>query len=362
MNTRLRKVLRINMLAFTLLLATSIVTTSFVMGISDVDKSVSLASGYATAYTYTVENYKNQKFTIEVEVDETAASSDKVSVFCVPRHEWLLIQDNNSLHVMDIPAEQFLFNDTADKFEILVGEDIVIPDWEEWTFVILNLTGDDLTILVMIKHQHILWWLWVVLPSIIIIGLVTYGIVGNLTKYERAKMNSEKAISKLGTKNEAERQRAAYWLISNGTGEDIGKLKELLHDDNSLNRANAAFAIGGISKRIKDKTLARVLIDRYNIETDEMVKEEIVNGLCDIADESSLEMLEQYLKIDHNEILRFNIAEALEEIASPKSISILVEILNGINTDSLKIACSRALEKIATKERTNTDALIAKYS
>ncbi|MHA1556624.1 MAG: HEAT repeat domain-containing protein [Candidatus Heimdallarchaeota archaeon] len=372
MSNRLRKVLRINKLMLTLLLATSIISMTFVMGLSDIDKSVRIEHGYDEAYIYTVENYKNQRFALEVEFDATVSIDYVLYVFCVPREEWNRVEENGTLHINDIPAENFLFNATVTKLVDLldtdnviidlIGEDIVIPDWEPWTFVFLNLNGEDLTTNVMVKHQHILWWLWIVLPTLVIAGLTTYGVAGNLTKYERAKMTSEKAISKLGIKNEAERQRAAYWLISNGTEEDLIHLKDLLHNDNPLSRANSAFAIGGISKRIGDKSLAAVLIDRYNMETDEMVKEEIVNGLCDVADDSSLKILEKYLTIDHNEILRFNIAEALEDIASHKSIPTLVETINGSNTETLKIACRRALEKIAKIEGSTAAALIKKHT
>ncbi len=369
MNNRLKKVLRINMLAFTLLLATSIISTTIVMGIPDFDSSKQLEHGFPDAFTHAVENYKNQKFTLEVELGATVPSDSTIYVFVVPRDEWYHIRDNSSLFMNDIAAEDYLYNDSVTKLftadndpAILVSEDIIIPDWEAWTMIFLNLNGAQLTATIKIEHQHILWWLWIVLPTLVVFGFVTYGVVENVTRYERVKMTSEKAIKKLGIRNEAERQRAAYWLISNGTEEDLVLLKELLHSENPLSRANSAFAIGGISKRIGDRSLAAVLIDRYNIETDEMVKEEIVNGLCDVADDSSLKILEKYLAIDHNEILRFNIAEALEDIASPKSIPKLVETINGSNTETLKIACRRAMKKIAKIEGSTADVLIKKHT
>ncbi len=372
MSTELKKVLRINMLAFTLLLATSIISSTLVMGLSDFDQSKQLQHGYVDAFTHTVENYKNQRFTLEITLGETVTNDSTIYVFVVPRYDWFRIRNNASLSVSDISAGNFLYNDSVTKIystaldkEILVtlvGENIVIPDWEPWTMIFLNLNGAELSAVIMVEHQHILWWLWIVIPSILVIGLVTYAVVGNVTKYERVKMSAEKAITKLGIKNEAERQRATYWLISNGTEEDLAQLIELLSDKNPFNRANSAFAIGGISKRIGDKTLARILINQYNIEAEEMVKEEIVNALCDVADDSSIAIFEKYLKIEHNEILRFNIAEALEDIASKKSIPILVEMISSNNTDTLKIACRRALEKIAKTENTTADALIIKYN
>ncbi len=367
-----KKVLRISILAFILLLATSIISTTLVMGLTDFDQSKQLQDGYEEAFTHTVENYKNQRFTIEITLEETVSNNSIVYVFVVPRDDWSRIRDNASLGISDIPAENFLYNESVEKvyFDIddktvlvtLVGENIVIPDWNPWTMIFLNLNGEELSSSIKVEHQHILWWLWIVIPSLIITGLITYGVVENVTRYERVKMSSEKAIKKLGIKNEAERQRAAYWLISNGTEDDLAQLIELLSNENPLNRANAAFAIGGISKRIGDKSLGRVLIDQYNVDIDEMVKGEIVNAMCDVADESALEILEQYLKFEHNEILRFNIAEALEVIASHKSIPSLVEIINGNNTETLKIVCKRALTKIAKIEGTSADALIKKHS
>jgi len=362
MSNRLKKVLRINIFAFTLLIAASFITTSSVMGLTDFDQTKQLQNGYADAFIYTVQNYKNQKFSLEVTLAETVPDTYEVYVFCVPREQWYRIRDNNTLGIDAIAENQFLYNQTATTDETLVGENIVIPDWESWTFVFLNLNGDEVSADIMVKHQHILWWLWIVIPSLVVAGLVTYGVVENVTRYERAKMDSEKALKNLGIKNEGQRQRAAYWLISNGTKEDIAVLKELLKSENPLSRANSAFAIGGISKRFGDKSLARTLIDQYNVEENEMVKEEIVGALCDVADDSGVDILVKYIKSDHNEVLRFSIAEALEEIASPKSIQTLVEVINDDNTDALKIACRRALEKIAKAEGTTADALIKKHS
>ena len=361
MNTRLRKVLRVSMFAFTLLFATSFIATAC-MGISDFEKSKQLQNGYEDAFIHTVENYKNQKFALEVEFGETVPSDYEVYVFCVPKSMWYLVRDNASLNLNDIPAENYIYNQTAVKSSILVGENIVIPDWGSWAFVFLNLNGDEMTAIISMSHQHVLWWLWIVIPTLVVAGLVTYGVVENVTKYERAKMDSEKAMSKLGVKSEAQRQRAAYWLISNGTEEDLAQLKLLLKDENPLARANSAFAIGGIAKRIGDKSLGAVLKEQYAVETNDMVKEEIVDALCDVADESSLDILAKYIQNDHNEILRFDIAEALEEIASKDSIQILVDVINADNTDSLKIACRRALEKIAKQQNTTADALIKKHT
>ena len=362
MSNRLKKVLRINLFAFTLLIAASFITTSSVMGLTDFDQTKQLQNGYADAFIYTVQNYKNQKFSLEVTLAETVPDAYEIYVFCTTRDQWYRIRDNSSLGINAIPADQFLYNQTATTDGMLTGENIVIPDWGSWTFVFLNLNGDEVSADILVKHQHVLWWLWIVIPSLVVAGLVTYGVVENVTRYERAKMDSEKAIKNLGIKNEGRRQRAAYWLISNGTEEDLEVLRELLKDENPLNRANSAFAIGGISRRFGDKSLSRILIDQYNVEENAMVKEEIVDALCDIADESALDILAKYIKSDHNEVLRFNIAKALEEIASPKSIQTLVEVINDDNTDTLKIACRRALEKIAKAEGTTADALIKKHS
>ena len=200
--------------------------------------------------------------------------------------------------------------------------------------------------------------MYIVIPALIVVGLVTYALVENFTKYERAKMYSSKALKKLGDRNEGIRKRAYYWLISNGTLEDLKILEGLLKSENPLVRANAAISIGGISKRLNDKSLSKVLIDLYNSEEVDYVKEDIVGALCDIEDEAALEILEKYLLMDHNEILRFTIAESLEDLASPKSVKFLVEVIKGDNTDTLKLACRRALEKIAIKEGTTADAYL----
>jgi HEAT repeat protein len=174
-------------------------------------------------------------------------------------------------------------------------------------------------------------------------------------------MYNDKALKKLSARTEGERKRAAYWLVSNGEKQDLEILKTMIDDENPKTRESVAFAMGGVSKLIGDKSATKILLQRYDLEEDLAVKEAIVSALCDVTDENSLHIYNKYLEADHNEILRFRIAETLEELASPKSIPTLAKIINGDNTDTLKIACRKALEKIAIKEKTTVDALLKKH-
>ena len=139
-------------------------------------------------------------------------------------------------------------------------------------------------------------------------------------------------------------------------------LADLINSDNSIVRGNAAWAIGGISNRLGDKTYGKLIVDKLNEETDPITKEEMVAALCDIGYEKALPVLDKYLMSEHNEKLRFQIAEALEKMALAESVPYLVKIINGENTETLKLACRRALKKVAEKEGTTAEALIKKHS
>lgn len=328
------------------------------MGITDFDRPRTIAPGYSVAFTHTVENFKNQKFSIEIEFNETVPDDYVLNVFCTTREEWdAMLTGRITVKNMT----EFLYNGSVIFGELLTYE-VVMPNWSDWTFIFLNQNQNDMLTQIKLSHQHILWWLAIVLPGLVIIGFIAYGVIENVTKYERVRMDSEKALNKLSSRNEGERKRAAYWLISNGEKEDLANLKDKLDDSKSIVRENAAFVIGGISRRIGDKSMAPILQKKYEVETDSLVKEEIVGALCDIASPSAVPILIKYLLVDHNEQLRFRIAEALTEIASPKSVPALVKTIESENTDTLKMACNRALEEIASKEGTDVEKIKTKYN
>ncbi len=358
MSKAIRNLTKINLLVFTILIITPFLSSALVLGITDFDRPRTIEPGYDLAFTHTVENFKNQKFTIEIEFNETVPEDYVLNVFCTTRDEWDdMLEGSVSVNNMT----HFLYNGSVIFGELFTYE-VVIPDWEEWTFVFLNLNQNDMLTQIKLSHQHILWWLWIVLPGLVIIGLVAYGVIENVTKYERVRMDSDKAFAKLSSRSEGERKRAAYWLISNGEKEDLAILKDKLDDDKSIMRENAAFVIGGISRKIGDKSMSPILQKKYEVEADPLVKEEIVGALCDVASASAVPILIKYLLVDHNEHLRFRIAEALTEIASPKSVPALVETIEGENTDTLKMACNRVLEKIALNEGTDVEKIKTKYS
>jgi hypothetical protein len=346
------------MLVFALIVVFQL-SIPFVAGVIDTDRPRTVRPGYANAFIYTVRNYKNQRVILTIFFNETVPDGVTIHVFVTSEEEWHLMaegqrsynnmQDNRTYHLVQ-------------KNE-LYSQEFIVPDWEDWTFVFLNLNGFDVYCeQIRIEHQHILWWLMIVIPGIVIIGFVIYAVVERVTKYERLRMDNKKSINKLSNRSEGERKRAAYWLISNGNKEDLEILKEKLSEDRVIVRENAAFTIGGISRRIGDKSASKVLLQRYEEEEDALVKEAIVGALCDISDVSSLKIFEKYLLSEHNEILRFRIAEALEEIASEKSAKALVKVMDAENTDTLKIACKKALESIAKKIGSSVDKLITKYS
>ncbi|HUT80385.1 MAG TPA: HEAT repeat domain-containing protein [Candidatus Bathyarchaeia archaeon] len=358
MSKATRRLIRFGILAFTVLMITQLTTAMNVEGIVDFDRPRTIDPGYANAFTHSIRNYKNQRFTITVTFNETVPQTYELHVFCTTRTEWDQMLDGVVTVENMTQYRYYKITEWGEVFSVSV----VIPDWEEWTFVFLNLNPASMLTQVRLEHQHVLWWLWIVIPAVVVIGLIVYGVVENVTRYDRVRMDSAKALDKLGSKKESERKRAAYWLISNGTQEDLILLNEKLSDDKPIARENAAFVIGGISNRLGDRSLASSLQTQYEQEDDLFVKEEIVGALSQLGDISSLKILEKYLLEDHNENLRFKIARSLGTIGSLKAVPVLLKIINSTNTDTLKITCRNSLKNIASKENTTVDALIKEYS
>ncbi len=347
---------KIGLLAILMIIIAPVISSSFVSGLVDFDGPRTIDPGYTDAFTYTVDTFKNYRFTVDISFNETVNPSYTLNILFTTRAEWdEMLAGTKTLHNMT----EFKYNTTVYHAQPL-QIDVVIDDWGEWTFVFLNLNDAEFLTQIRLARQHILWWFWIVIPVVVVIGLVAYGVVENVTKYERARMDLEKAMKKLSSRSEGERKRAAYWLVSNGTKEELANLSQMLDDSKSEIRENAAFVLGGISKRIGDKSYANSLLKKYEIEEDEEVKEAIVSALCDVASTSSIDIFKKYILSDHNENLKFRIAEALEEIASRKTVPVLVEVIEGDNTDTLKIACKRALEVIAKKEGTTVESLMKK--
>jgi len=348
------RITKIGLLAILMIMIAPVISSSLVSGIVDFDGPRTIDPGYVDAFTYTVDTFKNYRFTIDVGFNETVLPSFVLNVFVTTRVEWdEMLAGTTTINNMT----EHLYNDTIYHAQT-VQFDVIIPDWDEWTFVFFNPNAVEMLTQIRLARQHILWWLFIVIPALVIIGLVAYGVIENVTKYERARMDIDKAIKKLSSRSEGDRKRAAYWLVSNGTKEQLSVISQMLDDSKTEIRENAAFVLGGISKRVGDKSYANSLLKKYEVEEDEEVKEAIVSALCDVASASSLNIFEKYIISDHNENLKFRIAEALEEIAARKSVPVLVKVIEGDNTDTLKIACKRALEVIAKKEGTTVESLM----
>lgn len=371
MRATLKRASRVSILAFTLIVMTSLITVSSVIGGLIMDRPKTVKPGISNAFIYSVDNFKNRRYTVTIELDVTVPEGFILQSLVVFRNEWERIRANSTLGLSDINENLLLANETVEKGTagtILEPEpdileyQVIIPDNDDWTFVFLNLNNADMLCHFRITNQHILWWLWIVIPTIIVVGLVSYGVTENVTRYQRARMESSKALSKLGHKSEGERKRSVYWLISNGTEEDLAALAEQLNSTNSIVRGNAAWAIGGLARRLNDKSFGTIITQKFNEETDPITKEEMVASLCDIGHKPALPIFEKYLLSNKNEILRFRIAEALEEMAITESAPFLVKIINGENTETLKLATRRALKKIADLQGTTVEDLIKKYT
>ncbi|MHA1122897.1 MAG: HEAT repeat domain-containing protein [Candidatus Heimdallarchaeota archaeon] len=345
---------KIGFLAILMIMIAPIISSSFVSGLVDFDGPRTIDPGYVDAFTYTIDTFKNYRFTIEISFNETVLPSYVLNVFVTNRSVWdEMLAGTTTINNMT----GFLYNATVYHAQTLEF-DVVIPDWGDWTFVFFNPNAAEMLTQIRLARQHVLWWLFIVIPLVVVIGLVAYGVIENATKYERARMDIDKALKKLSSRSEGERKRAAYWLVSNGTKEELAFLSQMMDDTKPEIRENAVFVLGGISKRVDDKSYANSLLKKYESEEDEAVKESIVSALCDVASASSLNIFEKYILSDHNEHLKFRIAEALEEIASRKAVPVLVKVIEGDNTDTLKIACKRALEVIAKKEGTTVESLM----
>jgi len=361
MSKRLKRMSRISLFAFIFIIFVSLFASSSVLGITDFNKQRKLQSGYDEAFTHTVNNYKNQRFSINITIlDINIAENATAYVFVIYRDNWTDIT-NGELNFSTLALKFFLYNQTVGVNETLLF-DVTIPSWDAWIFVFMHFEEGEITSFIKLSHKHVLWWMWILIPGLIIAGLTTYGLVENFTKYERARMNHDKALKKLSSRNESDRKRAAYWLVSNGDKQDLEILKGMIDNDKSQTRESVAFSIGGVSKLIDDKSATKVLLNRYEIEEEYLVKEAIVSALCDIVDDSSIPIYTKYLESEHNEVLRYQIAQTLEKLQSPKTIPVLVKIIQGENTDTLKLACTKALKTIAKLENTTADALIKKHT
>jgi len=264
---------KIGLLAILMIMIAPVISSSFVSGLVDFDGPRTIDPGYVDAFTYTVDTFKNYRFSVDVSFNETVDPSYTLNVLFTTRAEWdEMLAGTTTLQNMTF----FKINDTvyhAEPFHY----DVIIEDWGEWTFIFLNLNAAEFLTQIRLSRQHILWWLWIVIPIVVVIGLVAYGVIENVTKYERARMDIDKALKKLSSRSEGERKRAAYWLVSNGTKEELAFLSQMLDDDKPVIRENAAFVLGGISKRIGDKSYANSLLKKYESEEDEAVKESMLH-------------------------------------------------------------------------------------
>ncbi len=350
------RITKISLFAILVIMIAPVISTTLVQGIVDFDGPRTIDPGYEDAFTYTIDTFKNYRFTVVVGFNQTVLPSYLLNVFVVTRVAWdQMLEGTKTRHNMT--TDDYLFNETVYHAQPLTFE-VIIPNWDEWTFVFFNPNPNEMLTQIRLARQHILWWLWIVIPILVIVGLVAYGVIENVTKYERARMDIDKALKKIHSRNEGERKRASYWLISNATKQELAALSHLLENEKPHIRKEAAFALGGLSKRLGDKSYANSLLKKYEAEKNDAVKESIVGALCDVASIDSLSIFEKYIMSDHNENLKFRIAKALEEIASKKSVPILVKVIESDNTDTLKIACKRALEAIAKKEGTTVENLM----
>jgi hypothetical protein len=343
------------------MLTTSSLSLAFVQGVYDYNKKKTLKPGKgADLFYYTKENFKNRRFKVNVTVMNTVPPDRYIYVFFMRRDSYFDWRDNDTA-ISEL--DDVLYTNYEVNSENSIQFEVVIPDWDYWTFVFYNPNDVDVPTVIKISHRHVYWWLWIVIPSMVVVGLAGYGLFEKFTKYQRARMYSDKALGKLGGRTrEGERKRAAYWLVRNGTREDIDELLPLLQDDDPVIRVNAAFSIGGISKRIGDISASDEIVTALKAEENEKVKEAFVSALTDIGDPQTHSILEEYLLLDHNEKLRYSIARRLGEIGSLDSVKGLVTVINSKNTDSLKFASKNALASIADKHDTTVEKLKKKYA
>ncbi|MHA1879753.1 MAG: HEAT repeat domain-containing protein [Candidatus Heimdallarchaeota archaeon] len=357
----LKRMSRVYIFTFALIFITA-ASTYTAMGATDFKGIKSIKPGLNNAFRYSIRNFKNQRFTISVFFNETVPTSYWLLVFCIDRQTLTDLEQGRltPYNLTETSGEYLFYYNVSHSEYFEVTE--VIPDWEEWTFMFLNLNENEMMTYITIKRQHVLWWLGLLLPLLAIGGLVSYYVAERVTRYERARMDNEKAIKKLSSRKESERKKGAYWLISNGTEKEIEILRKKLDDANPIVRENAAFALGGISKRLGDKSSSKILLEKYKVETELPVKESIVGALCDVGDISALSIFEKYLHSEHNEQLRYKIATALGDIGHIKAAATLVKVLENKNTDALKLAARGSLKKIAKNAGESVESLINKYS
>ncbi|NHJ33635.1 MAG: hypothetical protein FK732_12310, partial [Asgard group archaeon] len=162
-----KRITKIGLLTILAIMIAPVISSSLVMGIVDFDGPRTIDPGYIDAFTYTIETFKNYRFTVDVRFNETVDPSFTLQVFVTTRVEWDdMLAGQKTLHNMT----DYLYNNTIYHAQP-VQFDVVIPDWDEYTFVFLNLNPSEFLTQIRLERQHILWWLWIVIPAVVIIGL-----------------------------------------------------------------------------------------------------------------------------------------------------------------------------------------------
>ena len=168
---------KIGLLAILMIMIAPVISSSFVSGLVDFDGPRTIDPGYVDAFTYTIDTFKNYRFTVDISFNETVDPSYTLNVFFTTRTEWdEMLAGTKTLSNMT----DYLFNATVYHGQPLQYS-VVIPDWEEWTFVFLSFNAAEFLTQIRLARQHVLWWLWIVIPIVVIIGLVAYGVVENVT-------------------------------------------------------------------------------------------------------------------------------------------------------------------------------------
>ena len=89
-----KRIAKLGVLAVTILMIMPVVSSTMVKGIVDFDRPRTIDPGYNDAFTYTVENYKNQRFSVTVTFNETVDEDYVLNVFVTNRTQWDNILDN----------------------------------------------------------------------------------------------------------------------------------------------------------------------------------------------------------------------------------------------------------------------------
>ena len=161
------RITKIGLIIFLMTVIAPIISASFINGIVDFDGPRTIDPGIDDAFTYTVNSFQNYKITVDVSFNETVSPTYTLYVVVTSRAEWSeMLNGTKTLdNITDFLYNQTIYHNQPFTFNV------IIPNSDEWTFIFFNPNAEPMLTRISITRKHIFWWLWIVIPVLVIIGL-----------------------------------------------------------------------------------------------------------------------------------------------------------------------------------------------